>query len=666
MCACMKDAQFSLWPEPPSLSSPCMHACVKKTDWIFCAEPFRPCKTYTYRYALHEAILPSLCMHLWIRPDPLHTHTQTALGYSKIYKKKLKARISFAKKQCRHMGSYSLVKASKYVGLRSRNFTLTTLTKCNFLECTWTQAQWLQVCHAHQFKQTKKTWTFTQRSANDFLKCLPPAFSPAQLTATLTLNNPRSRIPETSCWSPSFEHKTNNQSINCCDIDFLSASFCIFPPSLRRFCAFLPHAQHFQGSGIFVRSWQTINPSLAKVSRIRLETRVSSPVWAPTHHPLSIFFDRRMDWRFLLALKWTNCCTTQTCRAHKHATTQSFGAQVNVSAAICAIRVPSFRIFGHLFMDPGASRRFNALQTNFINKRHCMRMLRYSGIPGSITAVRMIGPFGRLSRCYDCACDASFQGRTWCSRKIIHMPSDVPEHFFCTQCLCLPQLEDPNLFRPQKLISDILPEIPRYQKVEQDRNESFSSWNQRNDTSTMPINVLSFFFVPRSGLNLSHQGVCSCLQAGWWLEWDLCSCIWRILIDRTSRLFSWEQRLVIIAKHCCARSVTGRGNTLVTTCASVALGEDDIQKSEWGFPSSWLQLVGCTNDFICAIVHGSHVCGKKPDYTNFCDSVMLLMHATRLWTRILCNYSTVSVCLSVHWLAFVSVLHGSKVPKVEA
>jgi hypothetical protein len=32
-----------------------------------------------------------------------------------------------------------------------------------------------------------------------------------------------------------------------------------------------------------------------------------------------------------------------------------------------AIRVPSFRMFDHLFMDARASKQFRALQTDFIN-----------------------------------------------------------------------------------------------------------------------------------------------------------------------------------------------------------------------------------------------------------------------------------------------------------
>jgi hypothetical protein len=40
--------------------------------------------------------------------------------------------------------------------------------------------------------------------------------------------------------------------------------------------------------------------------------------------------------------------------------------------AICATRKPSFRMFGRLFMDAGASKKFSVLQTDFIDPKHRM------------------------------------------------------------------------------------------------------------------------------------------------------------------------------------------------------------------------------------------------------------------------------------------------------
>jgi hypothetical protein len=54
-------------------------------------------------------------------------------------------------------------------------------------------------------------------------------------------------------------------------------------------------------------------------------------------------------------------------------------------AAICAIRVPSFRMFGHLFMDARASLGSIALGADFMNPKHHMHIRRCFGVAGSIS-----------------------------------------------------------------------------------------------------------------------------------------------------------------------------------------------------------------------------------------------------------------------------------------
>jgi hypothetical protein len=53
-------------------------------------------------------------------------------------------------------------------------------------------------------------------------------------------------------------------------------------------------------------------------------------------------------------------------------------------AAIFAIRVPSFRMFGHLFMDARASLGSIALGADFMNPKHHMNIHRCFGGAGAI------------------------------------------------------------------------------------------------------------------------------------------------------------------------------------------------------------------------------------------------------------------------------------------
>jgi hypothetical protein len=53
-------------------------------------------------------------------------------------------------------------------------------------------------------------------------------------------------------------------------------------------------------------------------------------------------------------------------------------------AAICAIRVPSFRMVGHLFMDARASVGSIALEADFMNPEQHMHIRRCFGVASSI------------------------------------------------------------------------------------------------------------------------------------------------------------------------------------------------------------------------------------------------------------------------------------------
>lgn len=188
------------------------------------------------------------------------------------------------------------------------------------------------------------------------------------------------------------------------------------------------------------------------MSRTRLEIRVSSPESAPTHpgRPgLSFFFDRRMDGCFLIALLDADrgqSAAPCTSRAHIHAVTQSLRPQTNVCGSLCC----SCAFISHawsLFMVSRASKRFRALQTDFINNEHHITEQRCFDIAASVQ-ILWIDLFARLSRYYDCACDAAFQERIPCFRKLVRMPSEVvSDAFFLSQCLCLALLEDPFVFR---------------------------------------------------------------------------------------------------------------------------------------------------------------------------------------------------------------------------
>ncbi len=84
----------------------------------------------------------------------------------------------------------------------------------------------------------------------------------------------------------------------------------------------------------------------------------------------------------------------------------------------------------------------------------------------------------------------------------------------------------------------------------------FLSWKQHNDISNDTNQRALIFFVPRSGLNLSHQELAlilsdlvTCLLAGWWLEWVSSPCTWCPWFSGQTCCFSWEQRLLSLLSN---------------------------------------------------------------------------------------------------------------------
>ena len=115
-------------------------------------------------------------------------------------------------------------------------------------------------------------------------------------------------------------------------------------------------------------------------------------------------------------------------------------------AAICAMRVPSFRMLGHLFVDAkpasdsALEEQISSTRNITCTRRDALAWLVLSKYYGS----------DRLM-CFHitvhCACDTAFQEWIACTQKIVHMPSDLSNIFFWPQCLRLARLEDPHGLR---------------------------------------------------------------------------------------------------------------------------------------------------------------------------------------------------------------------------
>ena len=166
-------------------------------------------------------------------------------------------------------------------------------------------------------------------------------------------------MPEISSRSHWFEQKKGDKYIQHGAEDLSGASLSEILPFLVGSAQLCLTPSTFENLTFFMRSWQTKNSNPTWLHSLYLETRVSTPASAPTHPDasLSFFFrDRRIDRCFLLSpnslmLKEGDLhapCNIQGTQACGKAITWTAGG---CFAVIFAMRGPSIRMFGHLFVD---------------------------------------------------------------------------------------------------------------------------------------------------------------------------------------------------------------------------------------------------------------------------------------------------------------------------
>ncbi len=142
-------------------------------------------------------------------------------------------------------------------------------------------------------------------------------------------------------------------------------------------------------------------------------------------------------------------------------------------AVIFAMRGPWICMFGHLFMDAEPASDW----ADFMNPKHQMHTQRCFGMAISLKAQwRGLELFFWLSSYSDCACNAAFQGRSQCTQRIIHTPSEVSDTFCWPLCpyFAFPCIE--NI----ACDTNISPENSRHQKIKYNWIELFTSWYQHS------------------------------------------------------------------------------------------------------------------------------------------------------------------------------------------
>jgi hypothetical protein len=169
-------------------------------------------------------------------------------------------------------------------------------------------------------------------------------------------------------------------------------------------------------------------------------------------------------------LKVGDPAAPRTSRAHEHAIPQPIGPHLNVCCVLC-IRVPSFRMFGHLFMDARASLGFIALGADFMNPKHHMHIHICFGFAGAISML-WIGLFGWLP----CFCDStsSIPGANPMTPKKVRMSSEDSKHISARMSLPRPVGGSPRI-QNMACDSDLLLENSRHQNIEYDRIEVFTA-----------------------------------------------------------------------------------------------------------------------------------------------------------------------------------------------
>jgi hypothetical protein len=147
-------------------------------------------------------------------------------------------------------------------------------------------------------------------------------------------------------------------------------------------------------------------------------------------------------------------------------------------AAIFAMRVPPFRMFGHLFMDAKPAIAWGA---DFINSKHHTHEQRCFGIASFIQTL-WICPFGWLQCFCDCTCTLQD------SRGESHAPEinyachqRIPSHISATVSSSRPVGGSPWI-ENIAYDSDIILENSRQQTIGCDRLGFPASWNQHNGT----------------------------------------------------------------------------------------------------------------------------------------------------------------------------------------
>jgi hypothetical protein len=97
------------------------------------------------------------------------------------------------------------------------------------------------------------------------------------------------------------------------------------------------------------------------------------------------------------------------------------------------------------FRGCGASERLSACGADFMNPKNHMHTQRWFCMAICMKAQwrgLWLELFFWLSSYSDCACDAAFQGRSPCTQKIMHMPSEVSDTFCWSPCPYLARLKD--------------------------------------------------------------------------------------------------------------------------------------------------------------------------------------------------------------------------------